>query len=165
MTELFNLAGKYQQVYEMMTDPDVDEQTVNDTLEALMGEIEVSAGNLLPVIDRIDMEMDACKKHRDEWDRAYEVRKNRRSNLLNLIKMTMIKLGVNEIKAGDVTYKLQNNGGVLPLIVDEGKQIPQRFTKVTIEKDNDLIRKALDDGEELDFARYGERGKQLRIKR
>jgi hypothetical protein len=77
----------------------------------------------------------------------------------------MIKLGVNEINAGDVTYKLQNNGGVLPLIVDEGKQIPQRFTKVTIEKDNDLIRKALDDGEELDFARYGERGKQLRIKR
>ena len=46
MNELFNLVGQYNQVYEMLTDPDVDIQTVQDTLEAILGEIEANAAHL-----------------------------------------------------------------------------------------------------------------------
>ena len=165
MNELFHIAQQYQEVYDMLTDPEVDEEVVNDTLEGLMGEIEVHAAGFVPVIERIDMEQKACKQHKDEWAAAERVRKNRKERFLNMIKETMIALGINEINAGDVTFKLQNAGGVLPVIMDADKTVPESFTKITIETDNALIRKALENGEELDFAHFGERGKVLKMKK
>ena len=163
MQELFNLVGQYRQVYEMLTDPEIDEEVVNDTLEALIGEIEVHAAGFVPVIERIDMEIEACKKHKAEWANAEKVRKNRKQRFIDMIKAAMMGLGVTEVDAGDVTFKLQNAGGQAPLIV-EGT-VPERFTKITIENDNSLIRKALESGEKLDFARLGERAKVLKIKK
>ena len=165
MSELFDLVGEYKQVYEMLTDPEIDEQTVTDTLEGLMGEIEVNAARFVPVISRMDMEIETCKRQKEEWAQAEKVRKNRKERLVNMIKDAMAAVDKTEIQAGDVTFKLQNAGGKLPLIIDENATVPERFTKITIENDNDLIRKALDDGEELDFAHYGNRGKVLKIKK
>ena len=165
MNELFNLVGEYKEVYDMLTDPEVDEQVVEDTLEGIMGEIEVKAQGFVSIIDRLDMEMDACKRHKDEWAAAEKVRKNRKAKFVDIIKTTMVMLGITEIQAGDVTLKLQNAGGQLPLTIDENATIPERFTKITIENDNELIRKALNDGEKLDFAHFGERGKILKIKK
>ena len=164
MNELFNLVGQYREVYDMMTDPEVDDEVVKDTLEGLMGEIEVHAEGFATMIHRLDMEIDVCKKNKDEWAVAEKVRKNRKARFLDMIKYAMISLGISEIKAGDETFKMQNAGGQLPVVVDENATVPERFTKMTIETDKELIRKALNDGEKLDFARFGERSKVLRIK-
>lgn len=165
MNELFNLVGEYKEVYDMLTDPDVDDEVVNDTLESIMGEIEVKAQGFISIIERMDMEIDACKKHKDEWAAAEKVRKNRKSRFVDMIKDTLVMLGKTEIQAGDVTMKLQNAGGVPPLIIDKDATVPERFTKITIENDNELIRKALNEGEELDFAHFGERSKVLKFKK
>jgi hypothetical protein len=109
------------------------------------------------------MEMEACKKQKDEWAVAEKIRKNRKAQLDELVKITMTQLGVDEIEAGDVLLTLKNAGGKLPLIVDG--TVPEKYTKITIENDNELIRKALDAGEELDFAHYGPRSKTIRVKK
>lgn len=163
MNELFCLAGKYKEVYEMMTDPEIDEEVVNDTLEAIVGEIEVEAAHLIPIFERMDMEIEACKKHKDEWAQAEKVRKNRRDRLWDMVKDTIVAMKKTDLEAGDVTLHIQNAGGKLPLIIDG--TVPERFTKLTIENDNDLIRKALDAGEDIDFAHYGERSKVMKIKK
>jgi hypothetical protein len=163
MNELFNLVGQIKEVYEMMTDPDIDEQVVNDTLEGLMGELSVHAGQIVKLRNRLDMEMAACKKQKDEWAVAEKIRKNRKARLDELIKATMVQLDVKEIDAGDVKLSIGNAGGPLPLIVDG--TVPEKYTKITIENDNELIRKALDAGEELDFAHYGPRSKTIRVKK
>ena len=165
MNELFNLVGEYKEVYDLMTDPDIDEQVVNDTLEALTGEIEAKAAGLIPIFERLDMEIDACKKHKEEWAQAEKIRKNRKDRLWDMVKDTIIALGKTDLQAGDVTLHIQNAGGQLPLIVDPNATVPERFTKLTIENDNSLIRKALDDGEKLDFAHFGERSKVMKIKK
>lgn len=164
MNDIFDVVGEYKQVFEMLTDPEVDEQTVLDTLEGLMGEIEVKAEGLVSIIDRLEMEQDACKKHEDMWHQRRMVRENNIKRIKQMIVKVMDELGVNDIQAGDVKLHVQNAGGVLPLIVDENATVPERFTKLTIENDNELIRKALNDGEELPFARFGNRSRTLRIK-
>lgn len=165
MNELFKLTGEVLSLYDMLTDVDPDDkQIITDTLEAVMGELEIKAAELVPLINRLDMEMEACAKQEREWAERKKVRKNNRARLVNMIEQTMNTLGVKELAAGDVKFKLQGNGGPLPLIVDENATVPERFTRLTIETDNDLIRKALNDGEKLDFAHFGERGKHLVIK-
>ena len=102
MNDLFNLTGDYLKIYELMTDPEVDEQTVKDTLEGIMGEIELKAEGLVAVINRIDMEIEACKKHEAEWAARKKVRQNSRERINREIISCMAALGVKEIKAGDV---------------------------------------------------------------
>jgi hypothetical protein len=71
-------------------------------------------------------------------------------------------LNVTEIDAGDMTIKVKNNGGQLPIII-EG-EVPQNLCKVTIEPDKTLIREYLKDHPECEFARIGERGKHIEVK-
>lgn len=160
---LFGLTGEYLELKEMLTDGDIDEQVINDSLESVEGAIEVKASGYVAVINQLDMEIDACKKHKAEWDAKLKVRENAKKNLKDRLLKGMMMLGKDELKAGDITLKVRNAGGVLPLIFDENKDVPERFTKVTIETDNKLVREALEKGEKLDFAHFGERGKTLKI--
>lgn len=64
---------------------------------------------------------------------------------------------------------LVNNGGALPVILDEQivahpEEIPEGYRRVVFQADLNAIREALNNGEELDFARLGERGRHIRIK-
>ena len=165
MNDLFDLVGEYKELFDMLTDDEeVDEQIINDTMEGVMGEIEIKAAGLVGIMNRLDMEIEACDKHKKAWDDRLRVRKNAKERIKTRIMQAMQAMGVNELAAGDVKFKLQNAGGQLPLIVDEDATVPERFTKITIANDNALIRKALEDGEQLDFARFGERSRVLKIK-
>lgn len=161
---LFDLTGEYLQALDVLTDPEIDEQVVSDTLEGLLGAIEVKSEGYIAVLNRLDMELTACKKHEQEWKARKQIRENAIKRLKKALTDTMVAIEKTEIAAGDVKIKLVNNGGLLPLIVDEDAEIPDRFKKIIYETDNSLIRKALDNGEDLPFARYGERGKGIRIK-
>jgi hypothetical protein len=57
-----------------------------------------------------------------------------------------------------------DNGGVLPLELDVSPEnLPEEFQRVTYHADQDSIREALEQGTDLTFARFGERGKHIRI--
>lgn len=164
MSEIFALVDEYRDMYENLTDPEMDEESVKGMLDLICADIEVKAEGLVAVKDRLEMELDACEKQEKLWSERKRVRKNS----LERLKQTMIAvldgMGKNDIKAGDVTIHVQNAGGKLPLIVDENVTVPERFTKLTIENDNALIRKALENGEQLDFARFGNRGRTIKFK-
>lgn len=161
---LFGLIGDVKELYDMMTETDEEtQQTVKDTLEAVIGQIEVKAEGYVSILNQLDMEIDACKKMRDEWDARLRVRENNKKYLRQHLLEGMLMLGKDEIQAGDVKIKVKNAGGELPLVLDETKAVPERFTKVTIEPDKKKIKAALKAGEKLDFCHYGERAKTIKI--
>ena len=164
MSELFNLVGQYQQVYDMITDPEIDEQVIVDTLEGLAGEISDSAAQLVPILNRLDMEIEACKKQQAEWTARRKVRENGQARLKNMIMSAMDAIGTKELDAGGVTFKTQNVGGQLAIEYVDGVTVPEKYTKISIETDNKLVREALDAGEELPFAHFAPRGRTLKIK-
>lgn len=177
MASLFELAGEYKELYAMMTE-EPDSEVVNDTLEAIVGEIEVKSEGYLSLINRMDMELEACKKHRDAWDYKVKVWTNGIKRLKDMLAKGMLMMDKKEIKAGDNTIKLVNNGGQLPLkyFNKEVSDIPQdrvdiqsipkeyRKTVVTETIDTEKIRKDLDAGKKLDFVEYGTRGIHVRVK-
>jgi hypothetical protein len=59
------------------------------------------------------------------------------------------------------SFSVCANGGVLPLILTD--EIPEEFIKYEPKQDTDAIRAALDKGD-LPFAKYGERGKHIRVR-
>ena len=108
------------------------------------------------------MEQDEC----DKIIAAFKAKKETRANNVKRMKLALIMAmdaaEVDTLPAGDYTLKIVKNGGLQPLKIDG--DVPDNFTKVRIEPDNDLIRKALNDGEELSFAHLEPRGRHLNIK-
>ena len=162
---LFDLTAEYLTIMELLTDPDQPEQVITDTLDAIMGEIEVKSEGYVAVLNHLKMELEACKIHEQAWKRKKQVRENNIKRMKKALADTMIATEKEEIKAGDNTIKLVNNGGKLPLeITVDVDDIPNAYTIIKKEPNNDKIRAALDAGEELPFAHYGERGKNVMIK-
>ena len=164
MEGLFDLVGEYKYLYEMLTDSEQDEKVIEDSIESVTASLEAKASGYIAVMDRLDMEIAACEKHKAEWDARLKARKNGKERLKKRLIDGMIMLGKDELKAGDVTIALKNVGGVLPIVYDESKPVPEKYTKVTIETDGKLVREALNKGEQLDFAHFGDRAKTIKIK-
>ena len=160
-TTLFELKGQFLALYELATS-EGDEQAFLDTLNGLVGELEDKAAGYAHVIKQLDMEEDQCDRVIEAFKAKKAVRANNKKRMKESIMEAMDIAGVTTLKAGEYTFKIAKNGGLQPLKITG--DVPDNFTKVRIEPDNDLIRKALNDGEELGFAHLEPRGRHLNIK-
>lgn len=165
MSSLFDIVGEFQQLYEMATSEEEQaEQVFIDTLDSLKGELTEKASGYVAVINRLDMEMKKAEEIEKRYKAIKESRKNAIARMKDACMWACDNLGVTEIDAGDAKIKVKNNGGQLPLIIEEGKEVPQNLCKVTIEPDKALIREYLKEHPDCDFAHIGERGKHIEVK-
>lgn len=154
---------EFNELYVLATDEDEREDAFYDTLESLKCELTEKAYGYAAVMNRLEME----EKDADEKAKRYTAIRNARRNAIQRMKEICLwaceEMGSTEIDAGDLTIKVKNNGGQLPLIIDYPENVPENLTKITIEPDKDKIRKYLADNE-CDFAHLGERGKHIEVK-
>ena len=165
MGTLFEITNEFQALYEFATTAELgelDEQAYADTLNGLIGELEIKSAGYVAVINQLDMEQKKAEELAKAFKEKADVRKNNIKRLKDALKWAMINTGQKEITAGDFTIKLQNNGGKAPLKITGA--VPDNFKRIIYEVDTELIRKRLEVGEELDFAHLEERGKHIVIK-
>ena len=163
MSTLFEITSDVEQLYELATmDEEMDEQLFQDTLDGLLGELEVKAGGYCNVIKQLEMEADRAKNMSLVWEQKQKQRENAIKRMKEALRDAMIRTDQKQIDAGEYTIKLQKNGGKAPLIIDE--EVPDNYQKVIYETDKDKIRKDLEAGKELPFAYLEERGQHVVIK-
>lgn len=161
MSSLFDIVGEFKQLYEIMTDDEVDEQLINDSLESLTGELEQKSAGYVAVINQMQMEAEACKKQAEFFTYKQKVRENSIKRLKQALCNAMLVTDNTEIQAGQYKLKVQNNGGAQPLVITG--DVPDNMTKITIAPDNSKIREYLSE-HECEWAHLEPRGKHLVIK-
>jgi len=159
---LYSLTQDYKDLLDLAGSAEPEEiETFNDTLEAVLGQIEVKADGYAAVMSEIEGRADIVAKEINRLkaieDRLVATHKRMKDRL----KSAMEELHTNEIKTDLHRFKLVKNGGKLPLIIDGG--VPDNFKRVEYVDDNEKIRKALESGEALTFAHLGDRGTHLKI--
>ena len=163
MSTMYELTTEFQALLMLGDSDDPEEQKAfMDTLEGLVGEIEIKADSYAVVIDELkahQAKVNAEIKRLQGMETAID---NSITRMKARIKETMELMGKTEIKTDLHTFKIQPNGGLQKLTITG--DVPDKFTKVTVAPDNDKIRKAIADGEQIDFAHLEERGTQLRIR-
>lgn len=175
---LFSLSTEYLSLLELgypeIYEKDSDEvkeakeetrQVFLDTVKLLLEEIGDKADGYCYLITRFE---GRAKTIENEISRLMALKKamdNAKKRMRESLLFCMKEMGKDTITTDLHTIKIKNNGGVLPLDVDEAK-VPKEFKKTIVEEkpDNEKIRKALNDGKELDFARFLPRGQRLDIK-
>ena len=162
MGTLFEIVNEFEELYELATDPEVDSEVWETTLEALTGELEVKSAGYVNVIKQLEMEAKQAKEISKQFADKQKTRENHIKQMKEALLYAMQNTGMDKVEAGNFTIKIQNNGGVQPLVIDGA--VPDSYNKLIIEPDNDLIRRALEEGKELDFAHLEQRGKHIVIK-
>ena len=147
-------------------DPETGEVLDLDRLNALEMERHIKIRNVGLWYKNTKAAVKALKDEEDSFKKRRVAAENR---LKGLTEWLSFATGGMPFETEDkaVTIKTINNGGPMPLKYDENakpEDVPAAYRKVEYSFDGDAIRRALDNGEELDFVRYGERGTHLSVK-
>ncbi len=123
--------------------------------------------NYAALIGELEARSDARKLEAKRMIDRARADENRARSLKSFLQQFFECHQIKTIETDRYRLTLANNGGKLPVIVDEHFSIasmPDEFTKLSISPDLEAIREALEGGEGLEFARLGERSRSLRIK-
>ena len=163
MSSLMALTGEYLELLDMAKDPDVDEQALMDTMEAISGEISQKAGGCVAVIRHLEGRADTYEKEAERLSKAAQAYRNNVNRIKERIKYAMTQMDVTTIESDYCTIRIRKNGGVQPLRITG--EIPDNYLhpKIIYEANNKKIRDDLNAGVELSFAHLEERGSYLKI--
>lgn len=135
MSTIFELTEKQLMLAELLSDPDIDEQTLKDTMEAVGGEVEEKFNGYKRVIDEKTAGIDARKalikalteKNRTEENNINRMKKN--------IEGYLIETDTKKVKTPFVTMAMQKNPP--KVVIDKPEDVPEDlkvYAEPTVDK-------------------------------
>lgn len=162
MRTLYEIKKDCVALLDIAADPEMDPQVVADTLEAVQGELSVKADNLVTVIEALKAEEEMLDHEIERLTARKNTISNNIKSIKTAIKDAMIATGQEKMPTEHYKLSVAKNGGKQAL--DVYGEVPDKYMKMIYQPDTDRIRKALEAGEQLDFAVLSERGTHLHIR-
>lgn len=177
MAALYPITGRFVELMRLIEDADGDLDAANmlgvtlgAELDAAEWEQDGAVAASVAFQRRMKMEILEAENRIRHFQNLIEMRQRALERECESLKQHLIATGQTRIEttAGDVV-SVQRNGGKLPVVPTHGDTfdaatLPDQYVRVRREPDRDAIRAALEAGESLPFARFGERGTHLRIR-
>ena len=168
---LMELVGERSEIMELINDPEVDQQTVLDTLDSIDGAIEVKANGYGMVLRGIKYERAGLNAKReylqsllDEVNKTDSRLASHEEAMKDRFMAAMIAIGKDDkdgIKTDDFEFKVVNCGGVPKL--EKTGEVPDNFKKITYSDDDAKIKEYLKD-HTVSWARILPKKRRLSIK-
>lgn len=162
MSTLYEITGQIKELLLIAELEELDEQTLNDTMESLEYELEDKADGYAKVIRELEGQAEIIKSEIDRLNNRKRGLENNVSLMKETLKNAMKETGKNKFKTDLFSFTVAKNGGKQPL--DIHGEVPEDYKKIKYEVDNDKIREELKDGKELPFAKLKECGDHLRMR-
>ena len=147
MSNLFEIAAEYRALAEKLHDTDLDEQTIEDTLEGASGDLAEKLTNIGFVVRNIEAEIDAMKQAEESIAKRRKAKENRIARLKSYALANMIATGKTKIESPWFVMGIRNNPE--SVVIDAEGQIPEDYLReipARYEVDKALVRKAIQDG-------------------
>ena len=159
---LYDLQDQYRQLYDMMADGDIDEQTLSDTMEAMnwTEEFESKADGYAKIIRQFLCDAEAAKPESDRLAQRKKMFESRAEMLKSRLYDAMKTTGKEKFKTPFASYLIQKNPKALK--IDDELAIPDNFFIVKREPDKRAIKDYLSDAT-VPWAHL-EQGESLRIR-
>lgn len=117
------------------------------------------------LIRELESRAEARRAEAKRLNERAQIAENAAERVKAFLMNAMHVMGIKKEDTEHFTVTVANNGGKLPMTIDDDK-VPDAYTtlETVVKVDKERIRKELEDGQQLAFARLGERGHTLRIK-
>jgi chaperonin cofactor prefoldin len=153
MSALYELAGQFNELWEMIDDTELDEDVILDTLEAIDGEIEVKADNYAKVIRNMDVEIEGINSEIERLTKKKRTLENRQKNLKDNLQQAMESTGKRKFKTELFGFNIQKNPASVELKDVKFDKIDAQYLvwpEPTVDKKK--VKEALQNGEQLEWA-------------
>ena len=165
MSTLYELTAEYMQLLEMAEDPDIDLQTLADTMDAIGGELEDKADGYAKVIRQLEYDEAAIDA---EIKRLMSRKKTIFGNIEHMkdnLQAEMLATGKTKFKTALHSFNIQRNPP--SVVVDElmVENIPEQYLIYQEPKINKkAILEDIKAGRDLSGIAHLEQGESLRIR-
>lgn len=166
MATLYELTGQMQALLALMEDPDVDPQIIEDSLEAISGEIEVKADGYARVMAELEARKAAVKAEKDRLAARESSLGKNIDRMKESLKTSMIATGKTKFKTDLFSFNIQKNPP--RVVIDDPDRIPEGFLipqppKVDTASIKESL-KSVDAGSMWEGICHLEQGESLRIR-
>lgn len=159
---LYDLTEEYRLLLELAEDPEVNPETLEDTMEALDGEIEDKADGYAKVIKQLDVNAAALKAEEKRLCAKRTVCENNIKRMKQALQNAMEVANKPKFKTDLFSFGIQKNPA--KLVIDDERRIPHDFmTQPDPVPNNKAIREALNEGFEFEWCHL-EQTSSLRIR-
>ena len=164
MSSIYELAGAYLQILEMMEDPDLDSQTLADTMEGVEGELEMKAESYAKIMKNLEGDVAALKAEEERLANRRKAIENNIKNMKITLQSMMTFTGKVKFKTDLFSFGIQKNAPSVVIDTDINN-LPTEFLKFKDpEPDKAKLKEALKNGEDLSGYCHLEQSESLRIR-
>ena len=159
---LYELTEDYKYLLSLAEDPDTDPEVLQDTLEAMDGEIEYKADGYAKIIRQLEHDSAALDSEMKRIRNRKATLEKNIDRMKAALKIAMEETGKTKFKTELFSFGIQKNKA--SVVIDDWKLLPHDFLKVQDPvPDKTAIYEALRDGFELNGAHL-EQSTSLRIR-
>ena len=142
MTALYLLAQEFRADAEKLATLDLDDQTFQDTLEGMKGEIELKATNVAMMARMFDADAAAVKQWaKDAAERAKSM-EARADRLRSYLSDNLLACGIEKVEGPGVAISFRKSSAV---VIDGADLIPAEFMRIPEPKPAEPDKKAIAD--------------------
>lgn len=164
MSNIYELTQDFLTIQEMMEDPELDPQTLADTMEAVEGELEIKAESYAKIMKNLEGDVEALENEiRRLTSRKKAIEENIKRMKVALQGMMEIT-GKTKFKTDLFSFGIRKNAPAVVMDEPSIENVPERFLKYsdpTINKT--AIKEAIQNGENLEGLAHLESKNSLRI--
>lgn len=165
MSSIYEITADYLRIMSMMEDPELDPQTLADTMEAVEGELEVKAENYAKVIANLTADLNAIKVEIDRLTERKKTIENNIKNMKNALQDSMEATGKTKFRTELFNFGIRNNQPAVVIDVDSVFDIPEDYLKYKDpEVDKRKLKEALQMGVDVGGVAHLEKSSSLVIK-
>ena len=148
---LYDLSTNYLQVLDFLTDPEMDLpiEAVNDTLEALGGELEDKAINVAKFLRNMEAMAEAIKNAEVDMAKRRKALENRVLWLKEYLKGSMEHTGITKIECPYFKLSIQNNPPAVNIFDEDAIPLEFKVQVVSWKTDKTAIKKAIQSGQSV----------------
>ena len=148
---LYDLSTNYLQALDFLTDPEMDLpiEAVNDTLEALGGELEDKAINVAKFLRNMEAMAEAIKNAETDMAKRRKALENRVQWLKEYLKGSMEHTGITKIECPYFKLSIQNNPPAVNIFDEDAIPLEFKVQVVSWKTDKTAIKKAIQSGQSV----------------
>jgi predicted nuclease with TOPRIM domain len=161
MSKLYELTQNYQNLLDLLDNPDIPQEVIQEALNSVSEDIEAKAENIAKVIKSIEVDVKGLKEEEQRLSSRRKSLENRVDNLKIYIEEAMRTTGKEKIKGKVFSLAIQKNAPSVD-IVDLDK-VPEEYFVITRELTKKPILEALKAGLEVPGAQI-KQTESLRIR-
>lgn len=162
---IYDITSDYLRIQELMTDPELDPQTLADTFEGIDGEFMDKCDGYARIIKNLEGDILSLKNEEDRLKKRRQAIENNIERMKETLKVAMETTGKTKFKTELFSFGVSNTPAKVVLDIEDITKLPSCYLKTKYEVDKAALKEDLKN-EELDLSAYAhlESGKRLNLR-